>query len=80
MSTFYGTVIGNRETPATRCGSRASGITTAAQSWDGSVITRLTYDESGELMVELRTSPDSSARGCTLLFYGTLEELRQKLA
>lgn len=36
MSHFYGTLIGNRG-EATRCGTKASGITTFAASWAGAV-------------------------------------------
>ena len=65
MSAFYGTLEGQRS-PVTRCGSRTSGIRAAAQSWDGSVIVNLSYDEhDGEdvLMVEVRTSENSDAYG-----------------
>lgn len=75
MSTFYGTVEGQRG-PATRCGSRSSGIRTAAQSWDGSVIVNLSYSErDGEdtLMVDINTSENSSAYGHNI-WNGTYDE------
>lgn len=76
MSAFYGTVLGSAYTPATRRGTRD--ITVAAQSWNGSVITRLTYNKDGDLMVDLQTSDDSATCGRTL-FYGTFDELKERL-
>ena len=77
MSTFYGCVQGNRGA-ATRGGSRASGFKSTAQSWDGSVITRLSYNDKDELMVTIETSDRSAPYGTTI-FYGTLEEFNKKL-
>lgn len=76
MSRFYGTVVGQAKTIGTRRGSRD--ITTAAQSWHGSVITRLSYNDAGELMVEIETSEDSATRGYTK-FYGTFENFKRIL-
>lgn len=76
MSKFYGTVIGDRqETAATRRGFHS--IKVAAQSWDGSVITRLTY-EGGNLMAEIQHSDTSNTYG-KCLFYGTVADLINKL-
>lgn len=75
MSAFYGTVIGSAQTPATRRGY--SDIKVAAQSWDGSVITRLYYKDD-ELMCQLQTVEGSSTYGYTI-FEGTLEELKARL-
>lgn len=80
MSTFYGTVEGQRG-PATRCGSRSSGIRTAAQSWDGSVIVNLSYSErDGEdtLMVDINTSENSSAYGHHI-WHGSFNEFVELL-
>lgn len=80
MSTFYGTVEGQRG-PATRCGSRSSGIRTAAQSWNGSVIVSLCYAErDGEdvLMVGINTSDGSSAYGHNI-WNGSYEEFVELL-
>jgi len=44
MSHFYGSCQGNRG-EATRGGSKASGYDTIAASWEGSVKTRLWYNE-----------------------------------
>ena len=77
MSKFYGTIIGQARTPATRCGSKK--IRTAAQSYDGSVITELSYDnESNELMVEIEVNDGTSMFGRTI-FRGTFNEFIEKL-
>jgi hypothetical protein len=46
MSHFYGTLQGQRG-EATRCGSKASGITTVAASWKGAVEVSVFVDEQG---------------------------------
>ena len=76
MSAFYGTVVGMAETPATRRGGRD--IKVAAQSWNGSVITKMKYSKEGELMVELQIAEDSSTSGYTF-FRGTIDELKKRL-
>ena len=75
MSAFYGTVHGNAKTEATRRGHKD--IKVSAQSWNGSVITRLYYN-GDDLNVELQISDDSSTTGYTY-FNGTIEELKNKL-
>ena len=75
MSAFYGTVIGSAQTAGTRRGHRD--IQAAAQSWNGSVITRLYYD-GDTLMCNLQIAEGSSIYGHTVII-GTLEELRKKL-
>jgi hypothetical protein len=77
MSAFYGMVQGNRGV-ATRGGSRASGFTSTVQSWDGSIITRLSYNNKDELMVSVETAEGSAPYGTTI-FYGTFEEYVAKL-
>lgn len=80
MSTFYGMVCGNRGA-ATRGGSANSGFKASAQSWDGSVITYLDYNEEGKLMVRIGTNDYSSC--CTDWnshdFNGTFDELKEAL-
>lgn len=76
MSKFYGQVSNGTAAAATRTGARE--IQTAAQSWDGSVITRLSYF-NGALRVEVETADGSSARG-SLIFSGTLDEFKRRLA
>ena len=75
MAKFYGQVNGGRGT-ATRTGHH--NIVAAAQSYDGSVITELTYNNDGELMVRVDTSDCSSYYG-SMTFYGTFEEFVAKL-
>ena len=77
MSKFYGTVHGDAsQTDGTRRGFRS--IKVAAQSWDGSVITSMHYGHDDALMVDLSCSDDSSTYGQSL-FYGTFQELKDKL-
>lgn len=75
MSEFYGTVIGARSA-GTRCGHKS--IKAAAQSWSGSVITTLSYNNAGELMVEIETSEDSATSG-RMRFRGTFEKFKRIL-
>ena len=77
MSTFYGCIQGNRG-EATRGGSRASGFKATAQSFDGSIITRLSYNQEDELMVTIETSDYSAPYG-SQIFYGTFKEYIAKL-
>ena len=76
MSKFYGQVFGQAETIATRRGHR--NIRVSAQSWNGSVITTLNYNDDGDLMVEIETSDGSDSRGYTR-FRGTMKEFIEKL-
>lgn len=46
MSHFYGTLQGSRG-QATRCGTKDSGITATAASWQGAVMTHLWTDAMG---------------------------------
>ena len=78
MAKFYAQAQGNRG--LVHCmGSEASGIWTSAQSYDGSVITRLWYDSDGRLMVSIQTNESSSTCGRTL-FSGSFLELQEALA
>lgn len=77
MSKFYGTVVGSARTEATRRGF--DGIKVSAQSWDGSLITRMRYDQGGRLMVQLDKSNESTSCWGKTIFWGTLDELEQKL-
>lgn len=77
MAKFYGQVQGNRGA-ATRAGHRS--IKAAVQSYDGSVITELSYNKEGQLLIDVSVAKDESTsyRG-TRLFYGTLDEFVAKL-
>ena len=74
MAKFYGSIQGNRG-EATRMGH--SSIKSSVQSYDGSVITYLSY-EGDKLMVEVCTSDESSSYG-RRIFYGTFDEFISKL-
>jgi len=76
MSKFIGQVEGMANSLATRRGGKF--IKASVQSYDGSLITRMTYDDHDNLMVSLDFSDDSSFYG-QCLFYGSFEELKQKL-
>ena len=75
MAKFYGQLNGGRGT-ATRVGHR--NIRAAAQSYDGSVITELTYNDEGKLMVDVSADDYSTSYG-RRIFYGTFEEFVAKL-
>lgn len=76
MAKFYGTVDGNlTKTNGTNRGSEY--IKASVQSYDGSVITELTY-KNDELHVSISVNDESATKG-TELFYGTLEELKERL-
>ena len=77
MSTFYGMVQGNKGA-ATRGGSKASGFKSTVQSYDGSIITRLSYDQNDNLMVSVEVAEGSACYGKTI-FSGTFEEYIAKL-
>lgn len=77
MSKFYGTVVGSARTEATRRGF--DGIRVSAQSYDGSLITRMRYDRNERLMVQLDKSNESSSCSGRTIFRGTLDELERKL-
>lgn len=75
MSEFYGQVVGNRG-PASRGGSKQSGIHVSAQSWDGSVQVKLRYDMDDELQVQVSTSHRSEMYG-DVVFVGSLERFEE---
>ena len=78
MSRFYGTLQGNRGA-ATRCGT--NDITVSAQSWDGSAITKLSYNNDKKLEVRISVS-DHSSCGCydsDEIFRGTFDEYKKVL-
>lgn len=78
MSAFYGQVEGCAQTIASRRGGRNSGIRSSAQSWDGSVITRM-YERDGKTEVNIEIAEGSSFCGDNY-FTGTIEELKEILS
>lgn len=77
MAAFYGTVKGNRG-EASRTGGKDTGISTTAQSFDGSVNVWMRY-LNGELVVDIDIASGSSGHG-ERVFTGTVDELRAKLS
>lgn len=76
MSRLYGAIQGSRG-PATRCGTDE--IKVSAQSWEGSVIVRMTEAKNeAEPTVRVEISDGSSTYGDTV-FRGTIAELKAKL-
>lgn len=81
MSKLYGSIQGCRGA-ATRTGT--SLMKASVQSYDGSVITYMSYDKDKDnpkeekLMVEVCVSECSSSYG-RRIFYGTFEEFVNKL-
>ena len=77
MSKYYGQVKGMSGTVASRRGSERSGIKASVQSYNGSVIIRMN-SLNGKDMVEIETADGSEFSGKSI-FYGTIDELKQKL-
>lgn len=77
MSVFYGQVSGQAETTASRRGSYESGIRVSAQSWDGSLITKMYY-EGDDLMVAIEVSDGSAMHGITV-FEGKFDDFVEKM-
>lgn len=79
MSKFYGTVSGMSQTDATRRGGRD--ITVSAQSWDGSQVTRLYYNDKDELCIQIGISHDSTSSfwGAATVYDGTFAEYEKIL-
>lgn len=73
MAKFYGSLQGNKGA-VTRMGS--SCIKSSVQSWDGSLISCMSYN-GDKLMLELSVSKGSASCGKTI-FYGTFEEFINK--
>ena len=76
MSKFYGTIKGASKTEATRRGYHD--IKVAAQSWNGSLITSLWYNDTNELMVDLSYNEGSASCGHTI-FSGSMTALLERL-
>ena len=76
MSKFYGQVIGQAATVASRRG--ADNIRASVQSLDGSLAMRMYYDKGGALMVDVEYDTGSGAYGETI-YRGTVDALVKKL-
>lgn len=78
MAHFYGQVEGYRETRATRVGSKASGIKSSVQSYDGSVIVKM-IDDNGVTKVTIEIDGSNSSFYGQSYFHGTIDELKKAL-
>lgn len=76
MAKFYGTLQGDRGA-VTRTGN--SFVRAAAQSYSGSVIHELSYNNEGTLMIRVDAQKDESTTFGRLVFYGTFDEYIAKL-
>ena len=76
MAKFYGQVSNGINTVASRRGF--SSIRTSAQSYDGSIVTTLRYNDEGKLIVNIEIADFSTMYGDSV-FYGTIDELKEKL-
>lgn len=79
MRKFYGqawTEDRTSSTTATRCGHKS--INASAQSYDGSIITRLNYDDAGALIVTIEVASNSATHGTTV-YRGPLNQLANQL-
>lgn len=72
MSHFYGTLQGSRGA-ATRCGTRRSGISASAQSYNGSITVELD-DVDGETFVTIGVREGSGVGG-RMIFRSKMREL-----
>jgi hypothetical protein len=63
MSQFYGTVKGQAASEATRCGGKASGITTHAAGWSGAIRVDVFADTDGADRFRVELVPWQSSGG-----------------
>lgn len=77
MAKLYGQVKGMARSRATRCGSADSHIRSSVQSYDGSVITEMYYDDD-VLMLRIEMAEGTRFSGKEV-FDGTLEEFERKM-
>lgn len=76
MAHFYGDVSGKAKTPASRLGTKSSGLSTVAASWAGSVRVWLHYDEDKDLdLVSIWLEPWHGSGVSALLYRGPVGEL-----
>lgn len=79
MASFYATINADlSRTLATRRGSKY--ITTSTQSYNGSIITRMYYNEQDKLMIEIETTETSNSCYGENRFRGTFTQLEELLS
>lgn len=81
MAHFYGQVKGNGRTNATRSGTRASGLSASAQSYNGSVTISIMDNpkDDSDPIFDIEVS-DGSRMGGRSVFSGTRGELVMALS
>lgn len=72
MAEFYGNLMGRGEVAKT--GTKATGITAVARSWEGSVKTFL-WEQDGETMASITVGVGSTTSPNRLLYSGPLADL-----
>ena len=79
MANFYATINADlSRTLATRRGSKY--ITTSTQSYNGSIITRMYYNEQDKLMIEIETTETSNSCYGENRYRGTFNQLKELLS
>ena len=79
MASFYATINADlSRTLATRRGSKY--ITTSTQSCNGSIITRMYYNEQNKLMIEIETTETSNSCYGENRYRGTFTQLEELLS
>ena len=79
MASFYATINADlSRTLATRRGSKY--ITTSTQSSNGSIITRMYYNEQNKLMIEIETTETSNSCYGENRYRGTFTQLEELLS
>jgi hypothetical protein len=74
MSHFYGVLHGSRG-EATRCGTKDSGVTATAASWEGAIKTTL-YERDGQDYAEVTMQPWHGSGTRYLLYRGPVGEYK----
>ena len=77
MAQFMGSVSGQRG-PETRLGSKVSGLTVKAQSWQGQIVTTMWHDKAtGQDMVSVKAEPHGGpGHSAVILYEGTIAGAR----
>lgn len=79
MANFYATINADlSRTSATRRGSKY--IITSTQSYNGSIITRMYYNEQDKLMIEIETTETSNSCYGENRYRGTFNQLEELLS
>ena len=81
MAHLYGTITGARPGQVTRCGTKRSGITTVAASWQGAVQVTITHDpRTSEDVATVRLIPWKGHGVNRLLYRGPIDDMEPYLS